>query len=198
MRADFPVVLDACVLANFPVCDLLLRLAEAPRLYLPKWSSTLLDEMQRTQKDKLHWAPHISDSMRAMMEQEFPEALVAGHEKFEPVVAVDDKDRHVAATAIHAKAEVIVTFNLRHFPAEALAEHEIVARHPADFLMTLHGMEPAIVVQRLHEIAAKRKKTVEDVAIGLGRFVPAFVTQVAESLGWDLNSGGGDLYADEL
>jgi hypothetical protein len=36
MRADFKVVLDACVLANFGVCDLLLRLAERPRLYLPR------------------------------------------------------------------------------------------------------------------------------------------------------------------
>jgi hypothetical protein len=33
MKADFRVVLDACVLANFGVCDLLLRLAERPRLY---------------------------------------------------------------------------------------------------------------------------------------------------------------------
>jgi hypothetical protein len=42
MRADFKVVLDACVLANFGVCDLLLRLAERPRLYLPRWSEELL------------------------------------------------------------------------------------------------------------------------------------------------------------
>jgi hypothetical protein len=195
MRADFPVVLDACVLANFAVCDLLLRLAETPRLYLPKWSATILDEMQRTQKGRLGWDAEISDSMRGMMSQEFPEAMITGHEQFELLVDVNEKDRHVAAAAVRSNSEVIVTFNLRDFPAEALAKFDIVARHPSDFLMTLHGMEPAIVVQRLHEIAAKRKKTVEDVAIGLGRFVPAFITQVAESLGWDLNSGGGERYA---
>jgi hypothetical protein len=32
MTADFPVLLDACVLANQRVTDLLLRLAETPRL----------------------------------------------------------------------------------------------------------------------------------------------------------------------
>ena len=32
------VVLDACVLANFSLCDTLLRLAEPPRLFEPKWS----------------------------------------------------------------------------------------------------------------------------------------------------------------
>ena len=30
------VVLDACVLANFSLCDTLLRLAEPPRLFEPK------------------------------------------------------------------------------------------------------------------------------------------------------------------
>lgn len=49
MKADFPVVLDACVLANIRVCDLFLRLAEEPRLYLPYWSETILNETQRTQ-----------------------------------------------------------------------------------------------------------------------------------------------------
>jgi restriction system protein len=32
MRADYRVILDACVLANHSVCDLLLRLSERPRL----------------------------------------------------------------------------------------------------------------------------------------------------------------------
>lgn len=34
MQADFKIVLDACVLANIAVCDLFLRLAEKPRLFL--------------------------------------------------------------------------------------------------------------------------------------------------------------------
>lgn len=50
MRADFKVLLDACVLVNFPVCDLLLRLAEPPRLFLPQWSSEILKETQRAQE----------------------------------------------------------------------------------------------------------------------------------------------------
>lgn len=45
MQADFQVVLDACVLANAGLCDLFLRLAEPPRLYLPLWSQEILDEV---------------------------------------------------------------------------------------------------------------------------------------------------------
>ena len=43
MKADFSVCLDACVLANFPVADLLLKLAERPRQYLPVWSDDIME-----------------------------------------------------------------------------------------------------------------------------------------------------------
>ncbi len=55
IKANFSVVIDACVLANFAVCDLLLRLAERPTLYQPRWSETILAETRRTHEDKLHW-----------------------------------------------------------------------------------------------------------------------------------------------
>lgn len=42
MQADFKIVIDACVLANIAVCDLLLRLAEKPRLLIPKWSREIM------------------------------------------------------------------------------------------------------------------------------------------------------------
>lgn len=54
-RADYRVVLDANVLAPATLCDLLLRLAETPRLYLPLWSEDILMEVKRTQTQKLGW-----------------------------------------------------------------------------------------------------------------------------------------------
>jgi hypothetical protein len=53
MHGDFPVVLDACVLANGRLCDLYLRLAEPPRLYSPVWSEEILHEVHRVQTQKL-------------------------------------------------------------------------------------------------------------------------------------------------
>lgn len=47
MRADYRVVLDACVLIPMPLADTLLPMAEAPRLYLPKWSQLIMDEVTR-------------------------------------------------------------------------------------------------------------------------------------------------------
>jgi hypothetical protein len=48
MRADYRVVLDACVLIPMPLADTLLRMAEEPRLYLPRWSQTIMDEVTRS------------------------------------------------------------------------------------------------------------------------------------------------------
>lgn len=41
-------MLDACVLAPMPLCDTLLRLAEEPAFYIPKWSDSILSEVART------------------------------------------------------------------------------------------------------------------------------------------------------
>jgi hypothetical protein len=48
MSAGPLVVLDACVLANFSLCDTLLRLAEAPPLYEPRWPAEVITETVRT------------------------------------------------------------------------------------------------------------------------------------------------------
>jgi len=49
------VVLDACALANFSLCDTLLRLAEPSRLFEPKWSGEIIRETTRTLESKLGW-----------------------------------------------------------------------------------------------------------------------------------------------
>ena len=55
------VVLDACVLANFTISDLLLKLAEDPVLFLPRWSDEIFAEVRRTHR-KLKWEDEIAES----------------------------------------------------------------------------------------------------------------------------------------
>lgn len=45
MRADLGVVLDSCVLLPMPLADTLLRIADEPRLYVPKWSDEIMAEV---------------------------------------------------------------------------------------------------------------------------------------------------------
>lgn len=187
-RADFSVVLDACVLANFGVCDLFLRLAESPRLYVPRWTARILDEAQRAQqlRFKPPWPKESSDRWRNALETHFPEAVVTGFEPLEASVANDPGDRHVLAAAVRARAEMIVTFNLRHFPSEAVEPWGIRAAHPADYLITLYEIDPGIVVRRITDIAQKRQLRPEEILGRLARSIPAFSNHVADAVGWDL------------
>ena len=107
MNADFRVVLDACVLSNFGLCDLFLTLAETPRLYQPVWNREILDEVQRTQTGKLGWPEALSKSWREAVESAFPEAMVTVQASLVAACANQEKDRHVLATAIRGHADLI-------------------------------------------------------------------------------------------
>lgn len=77
----------------------------------------------------------------------------------------DPDDRHVLAAAIRADADVIVTFNLKDFPASVLAGYNIEAQHPDDFLLSLFDADPGpvcISVKRQREGLLNPPKTTED------------------------------------
>ncbi|HNQ73436.1 MAG TPA: PIN domain-containing protein [Verrucomicrobiota bacterium] len=185
MTADFPILLDACVLANFGVGDLFLRLAEPPRLIVPRWSEAILDEVRRAQLEKLKpaWPVAVADSWRQAVTRFFPDAAVTGYEELFPSLTNDEGDRHVLAAAIKSGVTVIVTFNLRHFPAAVLQPWKIEAVHPQDYLLTLYSMNPAVVMAKLSAISRDRKTELEDVIIHLGRSLPRFAGQILNDMG---------------
>jgi predicted nucleic acid-binding protein len=185
MQADFKVVLDACVLANAGLCDLFLRLAEPPRLYLPLWSAEILDEVWRTQTTKLKhpYPSELADYWRQQVTHAFPEAEVRGYEKLTALMTNHEKDRHVLAAAVRGGASLIVTFNLRDFAKGDLEAWEVVATHPEDYLLTLYSMNPGVVVAKLAAISQDDDKDLQDLLIHLGKSVPAFASRLLENLG---------------
>ncbi len=182
MRSDFKVVLDACVLANFAVVDLLLRLAEKPRLFTPLWSKDIRVETSRTQIESLNWPPEISRSFKAKMQEAFPESMIEGHEYLIERCTNDVKDRHVLACAVHGKSELILTFNIKDFKEKDLSPWKVSAKHPQDYLLTLFDLEPLHVIQQLGAIAEKRKCALEDHLTELGRFLPKFSRRLLDEL----------------
>jgi hypothetical protein len=75
---------------------------------------------------------------RALMEAHLPNAMVTGYQRrMTSLVLPDPNDRHVLAAALHCKAHVIVTTNLKHFPKAVLSVHSISAQHPDDFVCDL-------------------------------------------------------------
>ena len=79
MTADYKVVLDACVLANAGVCDLYLRLAEHPRMLIPRWSEEILEETYKTHTEKLNWNPKIAESFQRVVRVAFPDACISDY-----------------------------------------------------------------------------------------------------------------------
>jgi hypothetical protein len=78
------VVLDACVLANFSLCDTLLRLAESPCLFQPKWSEEIMRETTRTLDSKLRWPNSLTAYFEAQLRAHFSEAWISGYERLVP------------------------------------------------------------------------------------------------------------------
>jgi predicted nucleic acid-binding protein len=174
------VVLDANVLYPASLRDLLLRCAEK-ELYRLQLSQDIWTEVVRNLVDAGRMtsaqAARLDAAIGAFLRRS--DALVTGYEPLIPTLTNDPKDRHVLAVAIHAHAHIIVTVNLKHFPASALAPHGIVAQHSDAFLTHLHASHAEILTQIVREQVADLKNpplSVADVLDTLAQHVPTTVS----------------------
>jgi hypothetical protein len=107
------------------------------------------------------------------MNEAVRDCLVEGYEDLLDDLALPDPDdRHVLAAAIRSGAEIIITFNLKDFPAAILEQFEMAAVHPDDFVISLLGQEPMAVcaaVKRQREGLRNPPKTVEELLVTLDR-----------------------------
>ena len=136
--------LDACVLFPPLVRGCLLS-AAAQDLFDPCWSAGVIDEWA--------WAnardhgPRAEAEIRdeaASMAARWPHGLTdSGLENQGALDLPDADDRHVLQGALEAKAELLVTFNLRDFPARKLRAHDLAPIHPDALLWELAGRAPA-------------------------------------------------------
>lgn len=142
--SDAPlVVYDACVLFPAPLRDLLMRVAVAG-LVQARWSDIILDEVFRNLvKVRPDLQPDALIRTRGQMNAALPRALVTGFEPLLGSLALPDPDdRHVLAAAVQAGAFIVLTFNLKDFPASATQPHGVEALHPDVFLDRLAEADP--------------------------------------------------------
>ena len=151
-------VLDACVLYPAPLRDLLMYLA-LKDVYRPRWTDAIHEEWIR---NLLENRPDLRraqlERTRDLMNRHARDSMVTGYEGLiEALSLPDPDDRHVLAAAIHAGAEVIVTFNLPDFPASALAVHGIEGRHPDAFCCDRldAALDPFLEAVRLQRLSLK-------------------------------------------
>lgn len=178
--ANFVAVYDACVLYPAPLRDLLLRLALAD-LYRARWTDHIHEEWIRSvlaQRPDL--LPAQLGRTRNLMDRSVPDCLVTGYEGLIDTLSLPDPDdRHVLAAAIRSQAGVIVTYNLKDFPAEALIPYGVEAQHPDEFISHLFDLAPGAVCAAVRDQRSALKRPVRSVqelldtflALGLARSV---------------------------
>jgi predicted nucleic acid-binding protein len=177
-------VLDACVLFPAALRDTLLRAADAG-LYQPRWSAEILEEVRRNLVEKGK-QPDLIQRLINTLREAFPEAEVSGYQHLTATMPNDPKDRHVLAAAVVSGAAIIVTDNLRDFPAAVLTPLHVVAQAPDAFLLNLFTTYPDVLMQIIVEQAQalhNPPQTAQDVLDKLALHAPIFAARMRETLG---------------
>lgn len=176
------VIVDSCVIFPMPLCDTLLCAAEA-ELYCVHFSQEILDGATRNLVKKGRMTEFKAARFQEMIKNTFPEAMVEVPASLVEAMTNHPGDRHVLAAAIIAKANIIVTDNLKHFPQEALEPYGIEVQHPNVFLTQLFDNDPESMVEVIRQQAEDLKNPPQTVAEIIEKLeknnrVPEFASRV--------------------
>jgi predicted nucleic acid-binding protein len=154
--SQYTALLDANVLYPAPTRDLLMQLA-VTGLFKVKWSEDIhrewIEALLRNEPQRQRQA---LERTRELMNRAVRDCLVTGYEPLIATLALPDEgDRHVLAAAIAGRCDVIVTQNLRDFPAAALTQFGIEAQHPDDFLCNHLNLAPGVFCDAVRKVRAR-------------------------------------------
>jgi predicted nucleic acid-binding protein len=164
--ANFTVVYDANVLYPAPLRDFLMRLALTD-LFRARWTEDIHEEWIRNLLEvRTDLTRKQLERTRELMNANVRDCLVEGYQNLIPGLELPDPDdRHILAAAIRANASVIVTFNLKDFPAAQVEQYGVEAQHPDEFIVHLIDLNQAKVCAAAEEQRKSLRnppKTVEE------------------------------------
>lgn len=161
----FTVVLDTNVIYPVIIRDLLFWFAHY-EMYTPKWSNHIFDEWRSVMERKGVSETEIEKRiLKANLA--FPDALVQQYETLLANLSLPDmKDCHVLAAAIKSNAHLIVTNNIKDFPAEILNDFGIKAKTADDFLTDLIDLDGETAIEAFKEMVLnKRNPSMDEFAV---------------------------------
>lgn len=151
----FTCVLDTNVIYPIDIRDLLFWFASYD-LFTPKWSKHIFTEWENVMKRKGIPDEEIKKRLDKA-QRAFPDALV---DNYEPLVnsleLPDEKDKHVLAAAIKTNANIIVTNNLRDFPAAYLARFGLTAKTADDFITDTIDLNTDLALEAFRALVMNR------------------------------------------
>jgi predicted nucleic acid-binding protein len=154
MLSTFTAFFDSNVFFKARLRSLILWIAQAG-LFRARWSEKVHEEwirsvVQRAQSQNKDITVESLEPVRDAMNEAILGCLV---DQYEPLIDTlklpDPNDRHVLAAAITARADVIVTFNLKHFPIQILSQFNIHAKQPDDFLLDVENIDPEVFLKKV-------------------------------------------------
>lgn len=159
--SSFTVVYDTNVLFPNEMRDLLVEIAAHPAgIVRARWSAHILEELRRNLHEKRGIELAKLDRLAELMGRAVRDALVEGYEELIPGLTglPDPDDRHVLAAAIRCHAQVIVTQNLKDFPAGCLQRYGMEAQSADTYLLHLVELAPGVVYGAIREISERRTR----------------------------------------
>lgn len=172
-HSNFTVVFDACVLYPAPLRDFLLRLSLSGA-FRARWTDRIHDEWIR---GVLRNRPELAERLartKGLMNEAIPDCLVSGYEAIEAGLTLPDPDdRHVLAAATRCGASIIVTFNLKDFPAAVLSQYGIEAMHPDEFIDDLFDLDAGAIV----EAAQKQRGSLKNPPVDVDTYLDTLLRQ---------------------
>jgi predicted nucleic acid-binding protein len=149
-------LLDANVLYPAPMRDLLLQLAHNG-LFQARWSADIHREwIEALLRNEPQRKRSTLERTRDLMNLAVRYCLVTGYEPLISALALPDADdRHVLAAAVAGRCDVIVTLNLKDFPAAALTSYGIEVQHPDEFLSNHLRLAPGVFRDAVRRLRAR-------------------------------------------
>jgi PIN domain len=153
-------VFDACILYPFHLRNILVQ-AGVDRLVEARWTDEIHDEWIRNLTARTPAVPiERLQNTRRLMNDALPTAMVSGYENHVLEVNLPDpNDRHVVAAGITAGASIILTWNLRHFPAKELKRFGLRRETPDALLSSLYDKVPDLTISCLANARRNLTKT---------------------------------------
>jgi hypothetical protein len=159
MHGTFTVILDACVVHPALARNLLVQLA-CTSLYRARWTESIHAEWMRSvQLQRPDIRAEQLELCRRAMDDAVPDGLIHGYESLiTGIVLPDPDDRHVVAAGIKARADRIITMNLRDFPQSKLAPYGLVAQHPDALVAELLDRWPEAVCGAVRQLRGRLRR----------------------------------------
>ena len=154
--SHYTALLDANILYPAPMRDVFLQLAVTD-LFNAKWSADIhrewIEALLRVEPQRDRAA---LERTRDLMDSATRDSLISGYEQLIPSLSLPDADdRHVLAAAIVGGCDVIVTQNLKDFPEATLAQFNIEAQHPDEFLCNHLSLAPGVFCSAIRKVRAR-------------------------------------------